>query len=288
MLDPAPRIDYFSAADGYRSAVRIWDANPPIGRIVWLHGIISHGGWYLATCSHLARAGLEVHFLDRRGSGLNADRRGDVDYFETWLSDVEEYLDSLAADLPTILMGVSWGGKLAAAVARRNRRLIDGLGLICPGLFAKKGPGGFGRFALHFASALGLLRTRVTVPLQDPALFTDCPPWQDYVAHDPFTLRRVTVSFALADEELTRYATESPEKISVPVLLMLAGRDRIIDNQRVRALVQRMAAADKQIIEYPAAAHTLDFEPAPAQFRADLTGWAKRVSVGEGGVRRRA
>ena len=91
----------------------------------------------------------------------------------------------------------------------------------------------------------------------------------------------MSVSFALADQELTRYATEAPERIRVPVLLMLAGRDRIIDNQRVRAFVQRMASPDKEIIEYPAAAHTFDFEPDPSQFYADLAGWARRVAAGE-------
>jgi acylglycerol lipase len=280
-MPPAPRIDYYAAGDGYRCAVRVWEADQPIGRVVWVHGIISHGGWYLGSCRHLAQAGLEVHFLDRRGSGLNAGRRGDVDQFETWLGDVEEYLERLPSDLPTILVGISWGGKLATAVARRNRRLIEGLGLLCPGLYAKKGPGLASRFALQVAGALGLWRLRVTIPLRDPALFTDCPPWQAYIASDPFTLRKVTVRFALADQELTRYATEGPEKIRVPVLLMLAGRDRIIDNDRVRGLVQRMSSADKQIIEYPEAAHTFDFEPDPLQFFTDLAAWARRVAAGQ-------
>ena len=158
MLTPGPRIEYVTAADGYRFAVRVWEAQRPVARMIWLHGIISHGGWYLGSCSHLARSGLEVHFLDRRGSGLNPAARGHADWHETWMTDVEGYLERVPPDLPTILMGISWGGKLAVAVARRNRRLIDGLGLLGPGLFAKKGPGPAGQFAVHLAATLGLGR----------------------------------------------------------------------------------------------------------------------------------
>jgi alpha-beta hydrolase superfamily lysophospholipase len=273
MQTPAPRIDFYPAADGYRCAARVWEAERPVGRVVWVHGIISHGGWYFGSCRHLARAGLEVHFLDRRGSGLNAARRGHVDRWETWLRDVEIYLERLPSGLPTVLVGISWGGKLATAVARSTRHPLAGLGLLCPGLFAKKGPGPAGRFALRLARRLGLQNRYVTIPLQDPALFTDCAPWQQYIARDPFTLRKVTIAFALADQELSRYATETPEEVRVPVLLMLAGRDRIIDNARVRDFVERTHSPEKRIIEYPEAAHTFDFEPDPSRFYADLAGW---------------
>jgi len=59
----------------------------------------------------------------------------------------------------------------------------------------------------------------------------------------------------------------------VPVLLMLAGEDRIIDNGRTRRYLERFATADKTIIEYPEAHHTLEFEPDPTPVFADLTRW---------------
>ncbi|MGA2034603.1 MAG: alpha/beta hydrolase, partial [Thermoguttaceae bacterium] len=148
-----------------------------------------------------------------------------------------------------------------------------------PGLAAKKGAGPVGRAALRLAGAVGLRNYRVTIPLQDRTLFTASTAWQTYVAHDPLALRQVTVGFALADLELTRYATAAPQEIDMPTLLMLAGRDRIIDNRRVRALIERFASADKQVIEYAEAAHTFDFERDPAPFYADLGRWARRVAT---------
>src|SRR5436190_17188908 len=98
-----PSLSYIrstTAHDGYRFFVRVWEAAPaggplarspatapaftadrPLARVFLLHGIVSHGGWYTPTCGRLAEAGFEVHFLDRRGCGLNAQARGDVDSF---------------------------------------------------------------------------------------------------------------------------------------------------------------------------------------------------------------
>ena len=96
----APRITNYSAAGGYRSYVRVWDVARPAARVVCLHGIISHGGWYLQSCQRLADAGCEVHYLERRGSGLNAEQRGDVDQYQTWIEDVTTYLQQLPSDVP--------------------------------------------------------------------------------------------------------------------------------------------------------------------------------------------
>ena len=67
-----------TAGDGYRWRYRHY---PPTGesraRIVCVHGIQSHGGWYQGSCERLAQVGFEVYFLDRRGSGLNEIDRGE-------------------------------------------------------------------------------------------------------------------------------------------------------------------------------------------------------------------
>ena len=93
MFFHAPSIKIFTLPDGYRCAVRIWETPNSVGRVVFVHGIVSHGGWYLASCRYLASSGLEVHFLERRGSGLNLAARVSVDSYETWLEDLEFYLE---------------------------------------------------------------------------------------------------------------------------------------------------------------------------------------------------
>jgi len=59
-------------------------------------------------------------------------------------------------------------------------------------------------------------------------------------------------------------------------LLMLAGRDRISDNPRLRSFFEQLRSDAKQLIEYPNAAHTLEFETDTREYFGDLIGWAER------------
>lgn len=271
-----PQIGYFRASDGYRFAVRVWEAKSPPAEVVFLHGIVSHGGWYLKSCSFLADQGFRVHFLDRRGSGLNLESRGDVPSMARWIDDVAEYLSQLP-HRPRIVLGISWGAKLAVAVAKTHPHLVDAIGLIGPGIFAFQQAGTIRQLLLRVLRALGFSRLRVTIPLQDPHLFTENPEWLDYLAGDPLTLRKVTARFAVEDLKLNRLARAEPQRISFPALLMLAGRDRICDNQRTRQLFDRFGGP-KELIEYPQAHHTLEFEPDPTPYFADLARWIKSVA----------
>jgi acylglycerol lipase len=271
---PFPRIGFYSAHDGRRLAVRVWNGiDPPRARVVMLHGITSHGGWYERSCAHLNECGFEVHFLDRRGSGLNAEGRGDVDRHETWIDDVTTYLDALGRERPVVLAGISWGGKLAAAVARRQPGLIQGLALITPGLYSQFEPNLLQRLALRIPVRERMQNRRLEIPLQPATLFSETPAWRKYVDQDPLSLREVTFRFVQNDNRLTRYAKQSASYLHTPTLMMLAGRDRIVTNSRCRAYLGRVRAAHKVLIEYPNAVHTLEFETDPSRYFADLADW---------------
>lgn len=284
-----PRIEFYTARDGRRLAARVWCTEElPQARVVFLHGITSHGGWYAQVASHLASAGFDVHFLDRRGSGLNAEQPGDVDDWRTWIDDVAVYLNtSLTTDatrsqprrLPNILCGISWGGKLAPAVARRHAALVDALALICPGIYSPFMPG-FVKRAMLAAPAPNRLRgRRVQLPLRRPELFTDALQWREFIAQDPLALRNITWRFAQEDARLTRFARQSAPFLHLPVLMMLAGRDRIVDNGHTRRFFGRVAGQHKTLIEYGGAAHTLEFERDPSVYFTDLVDWLGRTAI---------
>lgn len=277
----ASRIEFYSAADGARLAAHVWDGSglSPKSRVVFLHGISSHGGWYHLSCEHLAAAGHEVHFLDRRGSGLNAEQRGDVDCWHTWTNDVAAYLERLPKDCPMVLCGISWGGKLAAAIARLHPGLIQGFGLICPGLYSHFDASLWKRLTLAAPLPAKFVTKRVRIPLRQAWLFTDNSPQREFVAHDPLALWEVTLRFARADRQLSLFAREAAPYIHTPLLLMLAGRDRIVDNRLTRKFFTRTAVTHRVLVEYPNAAHTLEFEPDPLAYFGDLTSWVERLVV---------
>jgi len=267
--------------DDAKLAARVWQSESPVADVIGLHGIISHSGWYEASGSKLAAGGMNVHLLDRRGSGLNLSSRGDVDDWRTWIDDVLTYLLTLPVDRPKILMGISWGGILATSLVARHPDVFSGLALVCPGLFSRKAANATQRAALRVASSAGIRKHQVTIPLRDPAWFTNSPKWQSHIADDPLTLRKITIDFAINNLSLLNFALGAPERIAVPVLLMLAETDPITDNALTRAFVERMSTSDRTVIEYPGASHTLEFEDDPSDYFDDLTRWC-RTRVEEG------
>jgi acylglycerol lipase len=282
-----PRIHEFITSDGYRHRYRHWMPQHvrPRGYVVALHGIQSHSGWYVYSSDRLAAAGYDVRFLDRRGSGMNGEARGHAVHSQRLVNDVSQFLGDVRAERaatsstgPVVLLGASWGGKLAAAVAAQRPELVDALALLYPGIRARFRPSQRQRLLLRLAMAAGVERRQVEIPLQDAELFTDSEEWREFIRRDPLALRAATVGFLQASVELDRLAESALSTIACPVLLMLAGRDRIIDNVAVRAACTRLPSTQLTTIEYPAAAHTLEFEPGRDRFVDDLIGWVGGLS----------
>ncbi len=278
----------FVASDGYGLAWQRWPSQSRTVRayVVALHGIQSHAGWYEHSSRRLAEAGFELCFLDRRGSGRNAIARGDAPHADRLVHDITQFLaetrhrrDLESPASPVVLMSVSWGGKLAAACAARRPELVDGVALLYPGIRARVRPGCWDRGRLKLAEWLGVVDRLVDIPLQDPALFTADPDWQQFIEDDPLTLRQLTVGFLLANRELDRHSEANIERVRCPLLMMLAGADRIIDNRATRLLFGKIGSQRKRLVEYPEAQHTLEFESKRDEFIDDLLDWLGEIGT---------
>jgi alpha-beta hydrolase superfamily lysophospholipase len=280
LAEPPYSLATFTAGDGYAWQYRHFPATggPPRGHVVCVHGIQSHGGWYENSCERLAREGFEVWFLDRRGAGLNVRDRGDAPSFRRLLDDVAEFLRWLRGTspaLPVVLLCISWGGKLGAALQRRHPALVDALALLCPG-FVSQVRGTFGQTLRVLWDRVVAPRRLFPIPLSDPELFTTTPRWQRFLREDHYSVHEATARFLVESVRLDIYLAFVPRHVRVPVLLLLAGRDRIIDNAAARRFVGRFATDDKEVIEYPDAHHTLEFEPDPDLHVNDVLRWLDR------------
>lgn len=301
-------VETFTASDGYRCHYRRYaipeSIAAPRAHVVCIHGIQSHAGWYEHSCTRLSEAGYLVSFLDRRGAGMNEHKRGDTPGYRRLLDDLAEFIQlqrqpgiaeaaaavasalprhpvarsprhPVTCPLPLYLLAISWGGKLAVALQRRHPELVDGLILLCPGFFPRVGPSLGERVQIAWARLLSPWR-RFPVPLQDAELFTATPRWQRFIREDPLSLRQATARFFAASVFLDRALRSAPAHVRVPVLLLLAGQDRVIDNDLTRRFANRFATDDLEVMEYPEAAHTLEFEVDPNPFIQDIRGWLDR------------
>ena len=278
------RVRGFSMRDGAELSYRHWAVPDARGAVVAIHGIRSHAGWYTGSCAHMASAGYEVAFLDRRGAGLNRASRGDVVDCRVWVDDLREFVADVRrrlGDRPVHLQAVSWGAKLACATLIEHDDLVDSLVLVAPGLVSKVDV----TLGVKLRTAAALVvhpRRLFDVPLTDARLFTDNPDRIAWIEDDPLSLRKCTARFLYQTRRLDRFVRRHARRLRVPALMMLAGRDRIVDNAAVRRLFDTFASRPKEVILYEQAAHTLEFEPDPTPVFNDMVAWldARRADHG--------
>ncbi|MEI6541677.1 MAG: alpha/beta fold hydrolase [Planctomycetota bacterium] len=283
-------IRSFRASDGYKIHFRHWKSQTPRGIVIALHGIQSHSGWYDASSRAMAEAGFEIYFADRRGSGLNGYQRGHAAHGMRLINDARA-LAVVARDetrqsggagdpLPLIIMGISWGGKIATATAAAFPHEINALALLSPGLYPRIGPNRWQRFQLKFARRFEITKQDIPIPLRAPELFTDAVDGQQFIANDPLALHTVTSGLLNAGQDLDQLIGERAADVCCPVLLMLAERDRIIDNAKTRVLVTRFGSSHLTYNCYQNACHTLEFESNRVTFFSDLTKWLTQRGTG--------
>jgi len=259
---------------------RRWDVPDCRAVVVMLHGVQSHSGWYVGSATYLARSGIAVVAPDRRGSGLNSENRGDAPNYRVLLGDVGETVLRAQRSFPgrpVHLLGISWGGKLTAAWAARHAHLLRSIILVTPGLFPQ--------VDLSRAEKLAVLFWRFwepkrlfPIPLSDPRLFTANPERVRYIETDPLALHRATARFLVGSRNLDLANAGVESRLRLPVLLFLAGQDRIVDNEKLGSFFDGLSGEGNRLVEYGDAHHTLEFEPEPEPFFAELRRWILDMS----------
>lgn len=283
MLQEAGQVGSLVASDGSIVKYRAFEAPARLRRasVLHLHGIQSHGGWYVETAAELARRGYSVYLLDRRGSGLNPGSRGFFRSRFELLDDVRRLVELArrnAPGLPVLLIGGCWGAKLAVAYALDAQQELAGLALVCPALHVKVDLSLRQKLTVAFGQVVGP-RWRVPIPLT-PEMFTSNPPYLDFIRRDPLALRDATARLFFETFLLDRLVTRRPHQLRLPLLLMQASPDPIVDEAGVRRWFDRVGSPNKRSVVYPGFGHILDFEERRQQYWEDLAGWLDEVTGG--------
>ncbi len=261
--------EQLTLADGYRTDLWVYE---PVEAsqglpVVYLHGIQSHPGWWSGSATAMADAGYAVYQPVRRGSGAATIDRGHARSAGQLLDDVQvacEFAMQRCGADKVHLLGVSWGGKLAACYAadKSRRQTLASLTMVTPGIAARLDV----PLATKFAIAWALLvhpRSLFDIPLNDVELFTDNPRMRDYLRSDACRLDKASASFLYASRNLDWLVRRSPDGcVDLPTALILSNRDRIIDSDAAEASIRRITAADPHVVRLDGA-HTLEFEQDP-------------------------
>lgn len=248
--------------DGYAAYARFWPAAQARGAVLFHHGIQSHCGWFTASAEKLTEAGFCVLQPERRGCGRNMQDRGHADSAEQLVADSHAARDELLRRSGfdrCHVIGVSWGGKLAVAAYVDDAQGIASLTLVTPGLFPKVGVSREQMAAIGFSMLYEPLKLH-DIPLDKPEFFTSDPQWQKFVANDELTLRQCTAGFFLASRRMDKTVAKFAESPPIPLHLMLAGEERIIDNDKTIEFVNQLSWPHVRVTTFDDARHSLEFD----------------------------
>jgi len=283
--DPPRRVE-LSLRDGYATYGWLYapagDGGQPRPPVVYVHGIQSHPGWFTRSCGALARAGHAVLAVARRGSGENTVARGHARSAWQLMEDLDDavvWMCKHTGAAKAHLVGVSWGGKLAAAYcqavsggrATRDQFVVRvaSLTLVAPGIVPRVDVGWRTKLAVA-SSLVGRPGRLFDIPLSDVALFTDNEAGRAFLRGDPHRLTRATARFLFASRVLDwRLSRAGAGGLTVPTTLLLASRDRIIDNDATATAIRRLTGGNARVVTLNGA-HTMDFEESPDEFLTTL------------------
>ncbi len=265
--------------DGYRAYARYWSPKTPRAAVLYHHGIQSHCGWYESSPARLVEGGCAVLQVDRRGCGRNETDRGHAESVDQLLADAFAARDELARRSGLgdhHVVGVSWGGRLAVAAYVREPARVRSLSLVTPGLFPLTGVSKETQADIGFAMLYEPWRL-FDIPLGTPELFTQMPQWHRFFDADELTLHKCTAGFYLASRRMDKIIAKLPQTPAVPVHLLLAGDERIVDNEETASFIRDLYWPHGCITTYPGARHSLEFEPDREHYFKDLAAFISEV-----------
>jgi lysophospholipase len=241
--------------------------------VVAVHGYAAHLGGYRHVAAALAAAGIASTYFDCRGHGRSTGSRGHCRRFG-------EYLDDLALvvararearpGLPWALLGHSHGGLIAAEAVLQGRLEPDRLVLAAPHLGLRmKVPA----WKLSLAPLMSLVWPGLAMASGlRPEEVTRNPAAVERVRTDPLVHHVATSRWFMEARQAQAHARGAAATLATPTLLLVAGGDRIVDNDAITAFAEA-AARVLTVRRYEALYHELFLEPEWPQVVADISHW---------------
>ncbi|MDP3730031.1 MAG: alpha/beta fold hydrolase [Candidatus Omnitrophota bacterium] len=265
------QVGQFETEDSSRLYYNCWPAGPDDPCVIYLHGLESHMGWFSNLAEFLNLKHINVYAFDRRGSGIN--KNNSRNFTSRYLSsDLKIFIDLVKREHPKsgiFLIGLCLGGRIAVDFFSYHQDRLDGLILISPSLKNKL------KFSLlEKLSILFRPNSLLKVPIED-AMFTSNKRYLDYIANDFLRLRYIPAQHLLEIAKMGRHLKKASGLIKLPILLMLAGIDEIIDTDGVRRWFELLPSPDKTLKFYKDFHHLLTFEENADLVMEEIAAWIK-------------
>jgi len=221
-----------------------------------LHGYADYAERYAHVAEFWSQKGIATVAIDMRGHGHAEGRRGYCDRFDEFLDDAAEMknlVEERFAGVPSILMGHSFGGLVAASVAIAHPSPWKALVLSGPFF-------GVSQQVPRLKLFAGRLASRLVPTFAQPTgigggdLTHDAVRARAYET-DPLVFKNATARWFTETSAAQDRAIQRAPSLAMPLYVVIGGADPVVSVARARAFHDGAGSKDKAWEEKPGLFH---------------------------------
>jgi acylglycerol lipase len=237
------------AVGGLSLYYRAWETENARAGLLVIHGLAEHSGRYVDFARAMAGFGFNVYALDLRGHGLSDGRRGHTARFDLLLQDVDRFRREVGGGckegLPLFMLGHSMGGLITARYIEEYETDLAGAILTSPWLAtALPVP----RWKVMLASVLNRVLPAMPISAEvDETLLSHDPLVVTRYKDDPLVHGKITPRLFAEASMAMGLVMHRSDRIDIPLLLILAGDDKLVDTRKSEAFARSLTAPDVTI-----------------------------------------
>lgn len=267
----------FTARDGIRLNYYMAQNPDPKAVVVMLHGYCGFWGKYHEYAWYLWQAGYTVYFLEQRSHGYSGGKLAEhdvihIDDFRTYTEDLQEFMDQVvlpaSGSLPRLLLAHSMGGAVGALFLGIRPGYFTGAILTSPMLKLRTGkmtPRKIKAVKMFMHAArrqkkLCFGEHHFIPEAKFPNSSTLSKARYDYlfsqrIFDSHYRTAGATFGWVMAAVDVSKLILKYADRIKIPVTLMQAGIDTLVDPAGYDDFMDRVPQA--RLIRYEGAKHEI-------------------------------
>nr|WP_240374976.1 alpha/beta hydrolase [Bacillus piscicola] len=241
--------------------MKYWLSERARGTVLIIHGAGEHHGRYQWLIEQLKNQRFHVVSGDLPGHGTTRGKRGHIDRFEQYIETVYNWYKQAASyELPVFLLGHSMGGLICIRSLMEKYMPVKGIILSSPciGLYeypnkiTEVGTKMLHRLTPTLTAKTGITAERITRDPEVRALYQQ----------DELNINTVTARWYQEMIRAMKTCLHEAERFpDVPLLVMQAGQDYVVDKHAAHRWFNRLQTTDRSLKEWKGLYHELLNEP---------------------------
>ena len=256
-----------------------WDSPSSKACVLLVHGLGGHTGRWEPFADFLLKNHFTTYAIALPGFGETEGLKGHIDSFSIYFDSIYELRSIIRTEHPEkkiFLVGESLGGLLAFHAAAYKGDFFDGLLMLSP---AFKSTLRFGllQYLDIFLARFYNPKKQFKMPF-DPGMCTRDAAIQALMDSDAAEHRQATAKLLCNTLVAQLQSSSAARTITLPLLMLLSGRDMLVDSETSACIFKETASEDKTIIRYPDMYHALSIDIGREKVCQDIVDWiGKRI-----------